>query len=328
MKNIFNISLIGVTAFAAAFSTSVYAENEDNKFEIYGEVEARSIDRDDTDLDTFVDKARIGLKGAHVLPRFTDLKARWQLEFDLPVNDLATQDKDDDDVGTRKANISLQGGFGELIFGRQNNILAETKKMDSFKNDSGAFLFAPDRLGNAISYVTPTFSGLHGYVQVASDADAEDTDGNGEDEDFDATVFGLNYFGESFFAGISRYEVDEEFPSGEVELTSFGFNYSFGQFSVFGTYQDESVTEATVAGLGLAYNLDPWTFKVGHTNFEEDTDNTEGTATHLLASYAFGNNINAFIQYVDYDSDAEQDLGRGDAISIGIDASISKLFNY
>ena len=307
--------------------TNLAAEDADGKFEIYGEVEVRSVDRDDTDLDTFVDKARVGMKGTHPIPKFSDLNGRWQIEANLPVNDLATNDTDQDEVATRKANISLQGGFGELIFGRQNNILAETKKIDSFKNDSGVFLLAPDRLGNAISYVTPSFSGLHGYVQVASDADAEDSDGNGEDEDFDATVFGLNYLNDNLFVGASYYEVDEDFPSGEVELTSFGFNYSIADWSLFGTYQDEDVTEYNVAGLGVAYNFNDWTLKLGHRKFEEDIEDTEGSASHLAAIYSFGNNINVFIQYVDYDSDAE-DLGNGDAISIGIDTAISKVFDF
>ena len=125
-----NSSLLLAGCISLGFVSNFAHADEDNdkKFEIYGEVEVRSVDRDDVDLDTFVDKARIGMKGTHPLEKFNDLKARWQIEFNLPVNSLGTDAEDTGDTEVRKAQINLQGGFGEAIFGRQNNGLVDTKK--------------------------------------------------------------------------------------------------------------------------------------------------------------------------------------------------------
>jgi len=312
---------------------------EEKDFEIYGEVEVRSVSRDDIDLDTFVDKARLGMKGDHPLKKFDDLEARWQIEYDLPLNSLATDDVERGDAAVLKAQINLQGGSGELIAGRQNNGLVDTKKMDQFRNDSGVFLLRPDRVGDTLSYVTPSFAGLHGYGQLVSDAytdvatdpETGETTSGAQSDDIDATVFGINYFSDNVYFGLSRFEVYELF-TGEQELTSLGFSVSFGDFSVFGTFQDESYDEFSVAGLGVAYGVNDWTFKVGHTMFEDDanlageTSNDEGAATTLLANYKLGNGISTFVQYIDYDSEAEAGGFGGDAISVGIDVAISKRF--
>jgi len=314
-------------------------EHDDKNFEIYGEVEVRSVSRDDVDLDTFVDKARLGMKGTHPLKKFEDLNGRWQIEYDLPVNSLATDDVDRGDAAVRKAQINLQGAFGEIIAGRQNNGLVDTKKMDQFRNDSAVFLRGPDRVGNTLAYVTPSFAGLHGYGQLVSDAYTEEatdpetgeTTSGAQSDDIDATVFGINYYSDNVYFGLSRFEVDELF-TGEQELTSLGFSVSFGAVAVFGTFQDESYDEFSVAGLGVSYAVHDWTFKVGHTMFEDDanlsgeTTNDEGAATTLLANYQLGKGISTFVQYIDYDSEAETGGFGGDAISVGIDVAISKLF--
>jgi len=325
-------ALSGLASICAlAIPLSVAAE--DSNFEIYGDVEVRSVDRDDVDLDTFVDTARLGLKGLQLLPKAQGIKLRWQLEFDLPKNSLATDGEDSNDVGTRKAQVNLQGGFGEFILGRQNNLLASTKKLDTFRNDSGVFLIGPDRVGNAISYVSPSAGGIKGFLQIVSDADAESTpeteDGVviNENEDVDATIVGLEFSLANFSGTLGRYEVDDSFPSGEVELNSLGVSVALGSFEIFSTYQDETIEDIEVFGIGAAFNTSNWTYKLGVTTFENDTANTEGTATHLIAIRDLGNSSNVFIQYVDYDSDAESD-GNGDALSVGIATSISKLFTY
>ena len=291
----------------------------DAPLELYGVVEVRSVSRSDVDHDTYVDAARLGALQDRQLGSTQSVRGRWQVEFDLPVNGPATDSTDSGDVSTRKALVSLKGRLGEVIFGRQNNILADTKKMDQFKNDSGVFLQGPDRLGNALSYVTPTAGGVHGYVHVASDVDAEEPA-----SDADATVFGLNYRTENFYAGLSKLDVDEEFDSGEVDLFSAGASYTFGNFTLFGTYQSEDVTGTDYFGLGAAYTLEDWTFKVASASFDNDADE-EGSATFLLADRALGKHASAFIQYVDYDSDAES-IGYGDAVSVGVALSFSKVF--
>lgn len=321
MKSTTIKGLASLCALAMPFTASADGHNS---FDLYGTVEVRTISRDASDLDTQVSTARIGLKGVNALPNSSDMKVRWQMEFDIPKNSIATGSNDTGDVGVRKANLSLQGGFGELILGRQNNLGSSSKKIDTFKNDSGAYILSPYRLGNAIGYVTPSMGGAKFFVQIASDADAE-TSGDGVD--VDASVIGLEYSNDSISATLAKFAIDESNPSGETDLTTFGLSTSFGSVGVFGTYQDESITDQQVFGLGASYSSNDWTYKLGMLSFDKGSDNTEGSVTHLLAQRSFGNGVSAFVQYADYDSSAEA-AGKGDAISVGIAASASRSWKY
>ncbi|MDE1460847.1 porin [Spartinivicinus poritis] len=328
MKSTKLVSLVSFAVVASVASNSIFAAShgKDDDIELYGEIEIRSLDRETTDLDTIVDKARIGFKGAHKL-NMSGVKGRWQIEFNLPSdNDPANDSTDDGDVGLRKANVGLQGDFGEVIFGRQNNILADTKVIDTFKNDSGVFLFAPDRLGNAMTYVTPNMGGFHGYVQVATDADPEEND-------VDATVWGANYSDDTFYFGISRYDEDDDYIGAERDVTSLGAKASFGDFSVFGTLQDEDHTNTLVYGVGIGLTMNDWTFKTALYGFDSDDDgrfgaadgsDDEGRALFFLADYALGHGISTFAQYVYYDEDAEDEGFGGSVFSVGIAAEISR----
>ncbi|MCX4029691.1 porin [Endozoicomonas sp. SM1973] len=338
MKSTKLVSLVSFAVVASVASNSILAAShgKDDDIELYGEIEVRSVNREAKDLDTFVDKARMGLKGAHVLNNMSGTKARWQIEYNLPVNSNALSSTDTGSVSLRKANVSLQGDFGEFIFGRQNNILADTKKIDTFKNDSGTFLFTPDRVGNAISYVTPTMGGFHGYIQLATDT--QPTVDN--DSEVDATIFGINYSDDTFYFGISRFDSDNEYPATELGVTSLGFSVSFGDFSVFGTYQDEEDDTQTY-GLGVGLSMNDWTFKTGVNGFKSDNDgpastifkgsvvapdgnDDEGNAVFFLAEYALGKGVSTFAQYVYYDDDAEDETFGGSAFSVGIAADISR----
>ncbi|WP_165839971.1 porin [Motiliproteus coralliicola] len=314
MKKSVSHALPALVAMGAmSVSGSVLAEA--GPFTIYGTVEVRSVDRDDTDLDTFVDAARLGAKQSIKLDKFDDLEARWQIEFDLANNaGLGTDDRDVGDVGVRKAQINLKNGFGEAIFGRQNNLMAAAKKIDQFKNDSGVFTQGPDRVGNALSYVTPSFGPVNGFVQVISDVDADDST---PAEDADGYTLGLSVVGDSYDVQASYYEVDEDFDSGEVELTSLGGSVSLGLLGVFATYQNEEVTGNELMGLGASYKVEDVTFKAGYRAFDNDASQ-EGSAVHLLADYDLGEGVSAFVQYVEYDSDAETNFGHGDALSVGV----------
>ncbi len=303
-------TVIGVVAACASLASAAVLAGPVN---LYGSVEVRSVDRDNTDLDTFVDAARLGTKQAVKLEKFDDLTARWQLEFDLANNaGLGTDDRDVGDVGVRKAQINLQGAFGEVILGRQNNLMAQAKKIDQFKNDSGSFLIGPDRVGNAISYVTPSYNGLNGYIQIVSDVDA-----TAPASDTDASTLGLSLVGENYDVQASYYDVDADFDSGEQELTSVGASLALDQLGLFATYQNEDVSGKDVWGVGASYKLNDLTLKAGYSETDNDA-NAEGSYVQLLADYDLGQGVSAFVQYIEFDSDAETNLGKGDALSFGI----------
>ncbi|MEH6812281.1 MAG: porin [Motiliproteus sp.] len=309
--------LATLIAVCAATSAGT-ALAEKGPFNIYGKVEARTIDRDDVDLNSFVDKARLGLKQTIKLDKFDDLRVRYQIEFDLPTNSLATKSTDSDDVFVRKAQINLLGGFGEVIIGRQNHLMAQAKKIDQFKNDSGPFAMGPDRIGNALSYVTPSFNGINGYVQVIADAD--DNTIPGPAKNLDGTTFGISLVGDMYDVQTSYYDVDSDFDSGAVELTSLGGSVSLGSMGLFGTYQSEDVSNVDMVGVGVSYKMNDTTLKLGYSNTDNDAG-LEGSYIQLLAHYNMGEGVSTFVQYIEYNSDAETTLGKGDALSVGIEYS-------
>lgn len=303
-------TLIAVSAATSA--GAVLAET--GPFNLYGTVEARTISRDDVDQDTFLDAARLGVKQSVKLDKFDDLQVRYQLEFDLANNaGLGTDDRDVGDVGLRKAQINLLGAFGEVILGRQNNLMAQAKKIDQFKNDSGSFVIGPDRIGNAISYVTPSFGPVNGYVQVISDVNADQTNA----DDADGTTVGLSVVGDMYDVQASYYDVSEDFDSGKVELTSLGGSVSLGSLGVFATYQSEDVSNKDMWGAGASYQLNDTTLKLGYSTTDNDAG-AEGSYIQALANYDMGEGVSAFVQYIEFDSDAETNLGKGDALSVGI----------
>lgn len=307
-------SLVALTAACAATSTGTVLA-EAGPFNLYGTVEVRTVERDDVDLDTHVDAARLGAKQTIKLNKFDNLKARYQIEFDLSNNaGLGTDDKDNGEVGLRKAQINLIGGFGEVILGRQNNLMAQAKKIDQFKVDSGVFTQGPDRVGNAISYVTPTFGPVNAFVQVISDVDADDAT---PADDADGGTVGLSVVGEMYDLQASYYEVNENFDSDEVELSSLGGSVSLDNLGLFATFQDDNVNGNQVIGAGVSYQMNDVVLKAGYREFDNDA-NEDGSAIHLLADYDLGDGVSAFVQYVEYDSNAEANLDSGDNLSIGI----------
>lgn len=304
-----------IAGYASTSAGTVLAEA--GSFNLYGTVEARSVDRDNVDLDSFLDAARLGARQTLKMEKFDNLHVGWQMEFDLPTNgSLGTDDRDVGSVGIRKAQINVIGGFGELIVGRQNHLMAQAKKIDQFKNDSGAFVLGPDRIGNAISYVTPSFGGINGYVQVITDVDS-DTTGGVPDKDLDGTTFGVSVVGDRYDLQASYYDVNENFDSGGVELTSLGGAVSLGSVGVFATYQSDDVSSVDMWGAGVSYKVNDTTLKAGYSSTDNDAGK-EGSYIQLLADYDLGQGASAFVQYIDYDSDAESTLGKGDAVSVGI----------
>ncbi|MEH6648911.1 MAG: porin [Motiliproteus sp.] len=313
MNNFSKNSLVTVLAACAA-TTAGTALAEVGPFNIYGQVEARTVDRDDTDLDSFLDAARLGVKQSVQLDKFDDLQVRYQIEFDLPTNSTGTDSRDVDEVGVRKAQINLIGNFGEVIIGRQNHLMAQAKKIDQFKNDSGAFVMGPDRIGNALSYVTPSFGPVNGFVQVISDVDAADAT---PADDADGTTVGLSVVGEMYDVQASYFDVSEDFDSGEVELTSVGGSVSIDNLGLFATYQSEDVSNVDMMGVGVSYQINDTTLKLGYSNTDNDAG-LKGSYVQLLADYDLGEGVSAFAQYIEYDTDAETTLDKGDALSVGI----------
>ncbi|MEH6650356.1 MAG: porin [Motiliproteus sp.] len=308
-----------VTLIAACTATSAgTALAEVGPFNIYGQVEARTVDRDDTDLDSFLDAARLGVKQSVQLDKFDDLQVRYQIEFDLPTNSTGTDSRDVDEVGVRKAQINLIGNFGEVIIGRQNHLMAQAKKIDQFKNDSGAFVMGPDRIGNALSYVTPSFGPVNGFVQVISDVNADQTTAT---DDADATTLGLSVVGEMYDVQASYYDVSEDFDTDKVELASVGGSVSLDNLGLFATYQSEDFSNVDMFGIGASYQLNDTTLKIGYSATDNDNFNgvlKEGSYVQLLADYDLGEGVSAFAQYIEYDTDAETTLDKGDALSVGI----------
>ena len=308
------------------------SQAQDPSLEFYGQVEYRLVQRESIDLDGFIDKARVGLVGLKQLEFVPGVRARGQIEFDLPNNgSIASASTDSGEVKIRKAQVGLKGGFGELIVGRQNHLYADTYKIDAFKNDSGAFEASVFRIGNAITYVTPKFGdAVDLYLQIANDV-------GDDEEDIDLYTVG----GSAAFGGLDvrlAYSNLEDDGTGSAgiglggDTIGLGVSYSFGPASVFGSYEKYDFNEVAGSvgdgdswGLGVAYSgVEHLTLKAAYyTNSADNAGNAitngDNDAVYLLADYELGSGVSTFVQYVFFDEDAAESYqGRDSALSVGI----------
>lgn len=122
--------------------------------------------------------ARFGIKGTEDLSN--GLQAFFKFEFNVAADGDAYANSAAGGAGsTRYAYIGLQGdGFGTLTLGRQNSlwktVMDQNYFNDVFDNGQGVVRdlggFGPGRVGKAISYVTPSFSGFKFGVSTILDA--------------------------------------------------------------------------------------------------------------------------------------------------------------
>lgn len=300
-----------VVLAAANFMTASVVAQADAT--LYGEVEARLRLIDNQDANLFVNSAQMGVKGAHELESWDGVEARYQIEWEFDANGADDQAAFDSavsgDVQTRKANVGLEGDFGIVQFGRQNNLGNAIKKADIFMSAPDNYQ-TPDRIGNAAYYVTPRMGGFEAYAGLVMDGAGDD-----REEDLDAWQLGFNYGLMGLDLSVAYTEVDGNFTNGaaihssgdDTELWGIGASYSIADLTLAGTYeyQEQGGLEDEMYALRAIYNIGDVTLKAGYSqNFVAGGGNNDFDVYAAQIAYPLGKKAMVKAEYAVKDPDS------------------------
>ncbi|GGO83853.1 hypothetical protein GCM10011348_28740 [Marinobacterium nitratireducens] len=303
-------------AVAGAMSASVTAQADAT---LYGVTETRLQFVDGQDANLYVDKAQLGVKGADALENWDGVEARFQIEWRFDANgsddDAAFQGNAVNDVQLRKANVSLEGDFGIVELGRQDNLGAAIKKADIFIS-SKHNAKSPDRVGNAAYYVTPRMSGFEGYAGLVIDAAGSD-----KESDVDAWQLGFNYSLSALDLSVAYTEVDGNYDNGaidhsggdDIELWGVGATYSIADLQLYGTYehQEQAGAEDEMFFLSAAYTIGNTQLKAGYNkNYVAGGGNNDFDTYAFQVAHALGKKASVKAEYSvkDLDNSSQDDV--------------------
>jgi predicted porin len=207
--------------------------------------------------------SRLGFKGTEDLGG--GMKAGFVLEMGV-TSDTAGNPFSSGSSGTRAANVSLSGNFGELTIGRQNSIgknmndnytafgggasfvqgsavhtvtgiaggLADDLGFDAAL--SSEFKPMVDRVSNAVTYTSPNMNGLQISLQV-NEKSSDDSTEDGKTQANQSRAIRADYKAGklSVSAAFTDSKAKEEDPASksDADLTQFGLSYDFGVAKAF-----------------------------------------------------------------------------------------------
>ncbi len=313
-------SLIAL-AVAGAMTAPIVAQADAT---LYGGVETRLKFVEDQDANLFVDKAEMGVKGSSDLENLDGVEATYQIEFRLNANGTGDQDALASTLGTsstgevqmRKANVGLHGGFGHVIVGRQKHLTEAAEGYTDIMMSASTGYLNSDRIGNAISYVTPKMAGFEAYAQLIADGGNSDTE-----EDVDAWAVGFNYALMGFDLSVGYTEVDgnyrdttdpvanliadPDFVDGDSELIVVGVGYSIGDLKLGATYEKEDVgaTENELAALAATYSIGDAQLRALYSETYPDGGPNDYSSYAVQARYALGKKAGVAAEYAVFDPD-------------------------
>lgn len=334
-------SLIAL-AVAGAVSAPAFAAT--SNVDIYGVMniaiqKADCIGAGCADDITIVDNtSRVGFKGSEDLGG--GLKAIWQIESALggngttPIGGSATGTPPaatPAGLGTRNTFIGLAGDFGTVLMGRHDTpYKLGTGSLDIFADTIGDYnlprmngvdglMNAHDhRNGQALAYVSPTWSGFHfaGAVVMTNGEPGASLSSAGDS--IDATSLTGVYANGPLFASLSYQSVKADLVTTvagvqDSDAWKVGVGYTFGDAKVGVIY--ESVDIGSVPGsdnrtawlLNGAYNMGPIVLKAQYAKVSNaafgTVANDDTTKWALGADYNLSKRTSAYIVYAKDDVD-------------------------
>jgi len=310
-------SLIAL-AVAGALTAPMVAQADAT---LYGISEVRLNMTEDEDADVRVSKMRLGVKGDVAFENVEGASGFYGMEWEFNANANGTgaqglegaSSSVANEVTVRKAFAGVKTGFGTFIGGRQNNPVDATEVTDIFTDASnGHALNNPDRLGNSLAYVTPSFNGVEAYAAMV--LDGADTDA---EEDVDGYVLGATYRGNGLTVAAGYWSFDENYIDGtavttgtaERDFWSLGASYSFGDATVMANYQDRETGSEDIEAYSIAatYAIGNATLKAGYYDSEVDDAGTasdvDSKTFALNATYALGKKASAYVEWSNTDID-------------------------
>ncbi|RDE19594.1 porin [Motiliproteus coralliicola] len=314
-------SLIAL-AVAGALTAPMIAQADAT---LYGIAQFRGVAEDDKSFNSKMAKTRLGVKGT-VDNDIEGLTTGFQFEWEFDGNGSATSATNSSSVAMRKSNVYMKGDFGILSLGRQNNPANPAEAMtDILGNDSAAFHMNPDRLGNVVAYVTPTFGGFHAVAAVISEGSSDtDSDALGAD-DVDATVLAVNWAGAGF--GVAAAITNVEGGTTTANVDGSAVTYSASADAFVATTAAAEVADFDIITAGVNYTgIENVYLAASYSKKDTDGTSVEPETIDLAASYTMGKTTLAAIYSVhDTDVSGEDDQEQflvGVRYALGAKASV------
>nr|WP_067287433.1 porin [Marinobacterium profundum] len=309
-------SLIAL-AIAGAMTAPIVAQADAT---LYGGVDTRLQFVEDKDANLYVDKAEIGVKGSSDLENLDGVKATYQIEFRLDANGsdpmAANGSNVSGDVIMRKANVGLVGNFGIVQVGRQNRLTEAGEGYTDILMGQTNNLMNNDRVGNALTYVTPKMAGFEAYAQLIADGGNDDAE-----EDVDGYTVGFNYSIMDLSLSVGYSELDGNYLDGtattglveDADLLVVGAGYNIGDLTLGATYEkaEQGSMEDEMYALAATYKIGNAKLKgVYGENFNDGGGNNDEQAYGVQAEYALGKKagVKAAYTVLDPDNAASTDI--------------------
>lgn len=253
--------------------------------------------------------SRFGFKGSEKLD--SGLEVIYKLEFQVDVSD-ADSKGDKDNITARNQYVGLKGNFGEVVIGRNDTALKQSQgKLDQFNDLEGDIkvLFkGENRLGDSISYKSPSFNGF----RVLGSFIAEDSE-EGENGFSTALTYGDAGLKESaIYAAIAA---DSEVNG--YDMVRFTVQGKVADFKLGAMYQTQEKVDGSAEAdgylLNAAYKLGNATLKAQYQVIDFDAgDKVDGVSIGVDYKLAKNAKVYGFYSTFDADNQVEKDyLGLG-----------------
>ena len=253
--------------------------------------------------------SRFGFKGSEKLD--SGLEVIYKLEFQVDVSD-ADSKGDKDNITARNQYVGLKGNFGEVVIGRNDTALKQSQgKLDQFNDLEGDIkvLFKGEkRLGDSISYKSPSFNGF----RVLGSFIAEDSE-EGENGFSTALTYGDAGLKEStIYAAIAA---DSEVNG--YDTVRFTVQGKVADFKLGAMYQTQEKVDGSAEAdgylLNAAYKLGNATLKAQYQVIDFDAgDKVDGVSVGVDYKLAKNAKVYGFYSTFDADNQVEKDyLGLG-----------------
>lgn len=277
--------------------------------------------------------SRLGFRGTEDLGG--GLKAGFVSEQGIDPSDTSVA------ANGRLSFVELSGGFGTVRLGRQ--VTPQKAVTDAFYA-TGNSTFAPgnigidmdtdgERVSKALTYLSPTFSGLQVQLQAAgTDSDAN----NAVDKTSTKQMnYGASFTAGAFRAGVGVNKVDAKAEAGnqdEITYTALGLSYDFGVARVFALQSEKEIerrgvavrsdAEETVIGVQVPLGNLTLTaqFADGESNALGAAAKTDRDGYQLIAVYNLSKRTNIYAAYGDGDNKTAGSVGEAtrDGYTIGV----------
>ena len=265
-----------------------------------------------TGLDSGANKtSRLGFRGVEDLGG--GLKANFVLEggFNLDTGDGKSGGATDSGFQfKRQSTVGLAGNFGEVRLGRElTAAFNATARYDVFgsvglgysrlwadgdvvdANANASAVTTNQRISNALTYVSPSFSGFKVGVNYGF---GETTNGNSDSSYMGA---GLMYDNGPLSLGLGLERLNNGANSvavSDIDAWSLGGSYDFGVAKLLAGYRESKVDRATGENKRLGYYVaatapvGAGTVRVSYNRYENELANVKGKADQFAIGYVYG----------------------------------------